>query len=131
MFEINVESKVDINEQYTESRNIVGKKDKYSNLCLKNLIRVVGDSYTKKDIIPLLLIERMDRDNRIRMTLDEMSREFDYPKTGLSTLFTKLKKKDFLKRVKNGEYMINPAISYRGSRMDREDLIEEYHSIGK
>ncbi len=88
-------------------------------------------SYTKKDLIPLMLIEAMDRENKIRMTLDEMAEIFDYPKTSLSTLFTKLKKRDFIQRVRNGEYMINPAISYKGSKPERDQLMEEYNSLSK
>jgi DNA-binding IclR family transcriptional regulator len=86
--------------------------------------------YTKKDMIPILLIEMMDRDNRIRMTLDELSEKLSYPKTSLSSYFGKLKKMDFIKRVRNGEYMINPSISYKGSRMDRESLLTEYIAVG-
>ena len=129
MLEINMESKVDKDQQYTESRSVTVRKDRYSNVCIKNLIKVVESSYTKKDLIPLILIEIMDRNNKVRMTLEEMSERFDYPKTGLSTLFTGLKKRDFLRRVKNGEYMINPAISYKGNRMDRDTLMKEYNLI--
>ncbi|WP_243412017.1 replication/maintenance protein RepL [Peptacetobacter hiranonis] len=131
VLEINSSSKVDVDQKYTESRNLVPKKDKYSNICLKNFIKVVEGSYTKKDLIPLMLIEAMDRENKIRMTLDEMAEIFDYPKTSLSTLFTKLKKRDFIQRVRNGEYMINPAISYKGSKPERDQLMEEYNSLSK
>lgn len=131
MLEINSSSKIDVDQRYTESKNIVKKKDKYSNICLKNFIKVVENSYTKKDLIPLMLIECMDKENKIRMTLDEMSTKFDYPKTSLSTLFTNLKKRDFIKRVRNGEYMINPAISYKGSKQERDQLMDEYNSLSK
>ncbi|EQG76038.1 firmicute plasmid replication family protein [Clostridioides difficile DA00165] len=36
---------------------------------------------------------------------------------------------DFLQRVKNGEYMINPHIAYKGSRADKESLLAEYNQI--
>lgn len=131
MLKINRSSKIDVDQKYTESRNLVTKKDKYSNVCLKNFVKVVEDSYTKKDLIPLMLIEIMDRENKIRMTLDEMSEVLDYPKTSLSTLFAKFKKRDFIQRVRNGEYMINPAISFKGSKPDRDKLMEEYNSLSK
>ncbi len=129
MLEINSSSKIDADQRYTESKDLIQKKDKYSNFCFKNFIKVVENSYTKKDLIPLMLVECMDKENRIRMTLEEMSIKFDYPKTSLSTLFTKLKKRDFLKRVRNGEYMINPVISYKGSKPERNYLMEIYNSL--
>ncbi len=38
-------------------------------------------------------------------------------------------KNGFLQRVKNGEYMINPHIAYKGSRADKESLLAEYNQI--
>nr|WP_312213192.1 replication/maintenance protein RepL [Clostridioides sp.] len=96
---------------------------------MKNYLKVVEKSYTKKNLIPLLLLNLMDKNNKIFMTLEELSKEFDYPKTTLSSNFSDLKKRDFLQRVKNGEYMINPSISYSGSKMDRRKLLDEYNSL--
>ncbi|MBS5787416.1 MAG: replication/maintenance protein RepL [Clostridioides difficile] len=129
MFNSNKTAKKDLEEHYTESRNITLEKNKYSNISLKNYLKVVEKSYTKKNLIPLLLLNLMDKNNKIFMTLEELSKEFDYPKTTLSSNFSDLKKRDFLQRVKNGEYMINPSISYSGSKMDRRKLLDEYNSL--
>ncbi|MDB0439806.1 plasmid replication protein [Clostridioides difficile] len=104
-------------------------KSKYMNVCFKNYIKVAEGMYTKRDLIPIKLINSMDKNNKIRKTLHELSYEFEYPKTSLSSLFTELKKLDFLQRVKNGEYMINPHIAYKGNRTDKENLLEEYNQI--
>ncbi|MDR1774372.1 MAG: replication/maintenance protein RepL [Clostridioides sp.] len=129
IFNFNKSSKMDSNENYTQSKDLFKRKDKYLNVCIKNYLRVIDDIYTKKDMIPLYLIDIMDKNNKIFKTLDELSEEINYPKTSLSSYFTKLKKMDFIKRVKNGEYMINPAIAYKGARYDRECLLEEYTKI--
>ncbi|WP_242840844.1 replication/maintenance protein RepL [Metaclostridioides mangenotii] len=129
IFNSNKTGKKDLEDHYTESRNVLFEKNKYSNISIKNYLKVVEESYTKKDLIPLMLLSLMDKNNKIYKTLDELSKEFDYPKTTLSTNFTELKKRDFLQRVKNGEYMINPSISYRGSKMDRDRLLDEYNGL--
>ncbi|MBU5306233.1 replication/maintenance protein RepL [Clostridioides mangenotii] len=129
MFNSNKIAKKDLEDHYTESRNITLEKNKYSNISLKNYLKVVENSYTKKNLIPLMLLNLMDKNNKIFMTLEELSKEFDYPKTTLSSNFSDLKKRDFLQRVKNGEYMINPSISYSGSKMDRRKLLDEYNSL--
>ncbi|MDI3073372.1 replication/maintenance protein RepL [Clostridioides difficile] len=121
--------KKDLNQEYTESKSLVMNKSKYMNVCFKNYIKVVEGMYTKRDLIPLKLINSMDKNNKIRKTLYELSCEFEYPKTSLSSLFTELKKMDFLQRVKNGEYMINPHIAYKCSRADKESLLAEYNQI--
>lgn len=120
---------MDLNDDYTESRELFSQKGRYTNFSFKNFLKVIEGSYSKKDLIPILLLSLMDKNNKIYMTLDEMSDAFDYPKTTLSTNFSELKKKDFLQRVKNGEYMINPSISYKGSKMDRDSLLDEYNAI--
>jgi hypothetical protein len=129
IFNSNKTAKKDFEDHYTESSNVLFEKNKYSNLSIKNYLKVVEKSYTKKDLIPLMLLSLMDKNNKIYMTLDELSKEFDYPKTTLSTNFTELKKRDFLQRVKNGVYMINPSISYRGSKIDRDRLLDQYNGL--
>ena len=38
---------------------------------------------------------------------------------------------DFLKKVRNGLYMVNPLVSYRGSKYERDKLIKEYNTVYK
>lgn len=72
--------KKDLNQEYTESKSLVMNKSKYMNVCFKNYIKVVEGMYTKRDLIPLKLINSMDKNNKIRKTLYELSCEFEYPK---------------------------------------------------
>ena len=77
----------------------------------------------------MMLISIMDRNNKIMMTLDEISEIMDYPKTSLSVLFGELRKNEFMIKERNGVYMINPLISYKGSKYERDKLVEEYNAI--
>lgn len=72
--------KKDLNQEYTESKSLIMNKSKYMNVCFKNYIKVVEGMYTKRDLIPLKLINSMDKNNKIRKTLYELSCEFEYPK---------------------------------------------------
>lgn len=131
MFKINSSLlKVD-NAGFTESRNVDNKKtlDRFINISPKNYIKVMQEFTPKKSLIPMILISIMDKDNRISMTLDELSDVLDYPKTGLSVIFSEYKKKDFLQKIRNGLYMINPLVSYRGSKYERDKLLHEYNKI--
>ncbi len=131
VFEIyNSGKKVELNE-YPESRNTGYKKEsnRFLNISPKNYIKSISDLSTKKAIIPMLLIGMMDKDNKIMMTLDEISEIIEYPKTGLSNIFGDYKKNDFMIKVRNGVYMINPLVSYRGSKYERDKLYREYSEI--
>lgn len=105
--------------------------ERFINISPNNYIRSFKDTSTKKAMIPMVLISLMDKNNKIYMTLDDLSIELDYPKTALSVLFGQYKKMDFLKKVRNGLYMVNPLVSYRGSKYERDKLIKEYNTVYK
>ena len=121
------------NDRYSESQLVNYKKEheRFINISPNNYIRSLKDTSTKKAMIPMVLISLMDKNNKIFMTLDDLSLELDYPKTGLSVLFGQYKKMDFLKKTRNGLYMVNPLVSYRGSKYERDKLIKEYNSVDK
>lgn len=120
-------------DRYSESQLVNYKKEheRFINISPNNYIRSLKDTSTKKAMIPMVLISLMDKNNKIFMTLDDLSLELDYPKTGLSVLFGQYKKMDFLKKIRNGLYMVNPLVSYRGSKYERDKLIKEYNSVNK
>ena len=120
-------------DRYSESQLVNYKKEheRFINISPNNYIRSLKDTSTKKAIIPMVLISLMDKNNKIFMTLDDLSLELDYPKTGMSVLFGQYKKMDFLKKIRNGLYMVNPLVSYRGSKYERDKLIKEYNSVDK
>jgi len=120
-------------DRYSESQMVNYNKEheRFINISPNNYIRSLKDTTTKKAMIPMVLISLMDKNNKIYMTLDDLSIELDYPKTALSVLFGQYKKMDFLKKVRNGLYMVNPLVSYRGSKYERDKLIKEYNTVYK
>ena len=118
-------------DRYSESQMVNYKKepDRFINISPNNYIRSLKDTTSKKAMIPMALISLMDKNNKIYMTLDDLSEKLDYPKTGLSVLFGIYKEMDFLKKLRNGLYMVNPLISYRGSKYERDKLVKEYNSV--
>lgn len=133
MFDLEHKPRKFNNDRYSESQLVNYKKEheRFINISPNNYIRSLKDTSTKKAMIPMVLISLMDKNNKIFMTLDDLSLELDYPKTGLSVLFGQYKKMDFLKKIRNGLYMVNPLVSYRGSKYERDKLIKEYNSVDK
>ncbi|MDY6230818.1 replication/maintenance protein RepL [Peptostreptococcus porci] len=131
MFEIKENSRRKDNADFTESRVMDSRKsiDRFINISPQNYIKALENSMPKKSMIPIILISIMDRDNRINMTLDELSELLQYPKTGLSVIFGEYKRRDFLRKIRNGVYMINPLISYKGSKYERDKLVYTYNQI--
>ncbi|MDY4129395.1 replication/maintenance protein RepL [Peptostreptococcus porci] len=131
MFEIKENSRRKDNADFTESRVMDSRKsiDRFINISPQNYIKALEDTMPKKSMIPIILISIMDRDNKINMTLDELSELIQYPKTGLSVIFGEYKRRDFLRKIRNGVYMINPLISYKGSKYERDKLVYSYNQI--
>lgn len=133
MFEINNQRIKYDDISSTESRNVrlTESSSRFINISSKNFIKSMEEISSKKSMIPFHLINMMDKNNKINHTLDELSEILSYPKTGLSVLFGKYKKYDFMKKVRNGVYMINPLVFYRGSKYERDKLLEMYSEIGE
>ncbi|SFE15800.1 replication/maintenance protein RepL [Peptostreptococcus sp. D1] len=131
MFEIKQNSRRKDNADFTESRVMDSRKsiDRFINISPPNYIKALEYTMPKKSMIPIILISIMDRDNKINMTLDELSELLQYPKTGLSVIFGEYKRRDFLRKIRNGMYMINPLISYKGSKYERDKLVYSYNQI--
>lgn len=131
MFEISSrKGRIDRTE-YTESRNVdyIKNTNRFLNISPKNYIKAMKDMNSKKSMIPMMLISIMDKNNRVMMTLDELSEVIEYPKTSLSVVFGELRKNEFMVKERNGVYMVNPLVSYKGSKYERDKLLEEYNAI--
>lgn len=131
MFELNRHSRKIDQTEYTESRNVEYRKtsNKFLNVSPKNYVRAMDKISPKKSIIPMMLIGIMDKNNKIIMTLDELAEILDYPKTSLSVLFGEYRKNEFMLKVRNGVYMVNPLVAYKGSKYERDKLMEEYNEV--
>lgn len=116
---------------YTESQNVEYKKnvERFLNVSPKNYVKTMESISSKKAMIPMILISLMDKENKINMTLKELSDLLDYPKTSLSVLFGEYRKYEFMQKVRNGVYMVNPLVSYKGSKYERDKLLKAYAQI--
>ena len=119
----------DIEETKSQQVTIRKKNERFLNISPSNFIKSVDKIYSKKALIPFRMIEMMDKNNKINARLEDLAKDLDYPKTSLSLAITEFRKGDFMKKERNGVYMINPLVSYRGSKYERDKLIKDYNKI--
>lgn len=119
----------DIEETKSQQVTIRKKNERFLNISPSNFIKSVDKIYSKKALIPFRMIEMMDKSNKINARLEDLAKDLDYPKTSLSLAITEFRKGDFMKKERNGVYMINPLVSYRGSKYERDKLIKDYNKI--
>ena len=111
------------------SSNILNKDKNFTKVWVSNYIDVVKEDSLKKDLIPFQLIDIMDKHNKLKFTLVDMSKKLNYPKSKLSVLLKELRGKDFLRRIRNGLYMINPNIAYKSTSENRTIALKEYYGL--
>lgn len=82
----------------------------------KVLAEYIGVTGTATSTILAWLISNKDSNNRIIGTFAVIAKECNTTVPTVSTLFQKLYKKDLLKKVHNGVYMLSPSLLRHGNQ---------------
>ena len=101
---------------------------KFIKLYIEDLSMLKKLSKTEMNVL-LGIFTKASYENQIVLSDDLRKYLMEYANTSkgnLSNVFTVLVKKDILKRVTNGVYIINPDIAFRGKQGNRGKLIIEY-----
>lgn len=64
-------------------------------------------SESKAVDVLLWLLKNRDRDNRIHTTLDTVAAECQVTKVTVNRVFQRLYEKEFLTKIRNGQYQLN------------------------
>jgi len=79
---------------------------------LANFIEVGGEANNK---VLAYLIRHKNSENLVMGTYKSIAKDSDVSETTVSKLFKILQKKEFIKKIRNGLYMINPKMLRYGS----------------
>jgi len=82
----------------------------------KLLAEYIGVAGTATNTVLAWLIKNKDSNNRIIGTFAFIAKECDTTVPTVSTLFQKLYKKNLLKKVHNGVYMLSPSLLRHGNQ---------------
>ena len=74
------------------------------------------------------LILNRNADNKINITQKELSTKLSLSIQTVNLAITNLKRKNFLK-YKNGVYMINPDVIFKGTNEKRMKVLQQYYSF--
>ena len=89
-------------------------------------IELVGN---QKIRLAFWLIENLNKENQITMTYRQISQNSGISLDTVRKTMTILLESNFLKRVNNGCYMINPDVLFKGSRSSRLNVLNQYSDI--
>ncbi len=90
------------------------------------ILSIVGNKKIK--VIEFILSNIRREDNTISMTHREVAKKTGVSLKSVTDTFKILQETNFLKRVRNGLYMINPDILVRGKTKKRINLLIQYNT---
>ncbi|WP_026888117.1 replication/maintenance protein [Clostridium beijerinckii] len=103
----------------------------FSKVWMRNFISTLDLVGNQKTRLAFWIIDHLNKENQLIATFRSMADE-----TGIS-LFTVretmkiLQDSDFLRKVSNGVYTINPDIYFKGTRNARLNILSQYHELGE
>jgi predicted transcriptional regulator len=91
---------------------------------LLNVLEVVGNKKLK--VIKWILNNIDPKTNRIVTTHEEIAKELGITRVVVSQTFKQLIDNNFIKKIRNGLYMVNPDIIIKGNSGKRQNLLIRY-----
>ncbi|MGE2624342.1 replication/maintenance protein RepL, partial [Escherichia coli] len=72
------------------------------------------------------IMQNINSDNLFLMTYDEMAKELSISKPTIVETMKALQSSNFLKKVRNGQYAINPDVIFKGNKTNRLNVLIQY-----
>jgi len=101
-------------------------KDYWERAYAKMLAEYIGVAGTATNNVLSWLIKNKDSQNRIIGTLSFIAKECNTTVPTVSTLFQKLYKRNMLKKIQNGIYMLSPSLLRHGSKTKGAILFKKW-----
>lgn len=111
--------------------NIEDRDFNFTKIWMRNFIStldIVGNQKTK---LAFWVIDNLDKENKLCYTYRQI-----VDKTGMSLDTVRITMKllqdaDFLRKFNNGTYIVNPDISFKGTRNGRLNVLNQYQDMEK
>jgi len=97
-------------------------------LDLLNILEIVGNK--KMKVIEFILTNIRREDNTISVTMREVAKKTGVSLPIVNETFKILQETNFLKKIRNGFYMINPDLMVKGRTGKRMNLLIQYNLTG-
>lgn len=102
----------------------------FHKIWLEHIIHSMDIIGNQKIRFAFWLIDHMNSENQITMTLRQMAQESKMSLETVSRTIKALTDSGFLKRYNMGVYQINPDVIFRGGKNSRMNILLQYNNIG-
>ena len=115
--------------EITIKENIELRDKNFYKFWLQNFMSYINSEFQISHQVFFLLIEKMDKHNKLNMTIDELSKKIKINKRTLYRELNELKRFNLIRKIKNGTYMINPDVIYQSTSENRNIAVLEYNNL--
>lgn len=98
----------------------------FHKLWLGHIIESLDLIGNKKIKILTFIMNNVNSDNMFLMTYDEMAKEIGVSKPTIIETMKALISSNFLAKVRNGQYQINPDVIFKGGKNSRMNVLLQY-----
>lgn len=106
--------------------NIEERDFNFHKLWLEHIVSSLELIGNKKIKLAFWIIENLNRENQLTMTYRQISKNSGISYLTVAETMTALIDSDFLVRVNQGVYQVNPGIIFKGSRSNRLNVLYQY-----
>ncbi|BCC56668.1 replication/maintenance protein RepL [Bacillus cereus] len=106
--------------------NIEERDANFHKIWLGHIIESLDLIGNKKIKILSFIMQNINSDNLFLMTYDEMAKELSISKPTIVETMKALQSSNFLKKVRNGQYAINPDVIFKGNKTNRLNVLIQY-----
>ena len=102
----------------------------FSKVWLRNFVAQMNLVGNQKTRLAWWIIDNLDRENRIICTYRKMADETGMSLSTVRDTMKALQDGDFLRKLGNGAYCVNPDTYFKGTHKARLNVLNQYQEIG-
>lgn len=103
----------------------------FMKIFLMNLLNQIDQVGNKKTSVMFFIIDNLDKDNMFYMTQTEVATELGIGRTTVNESFKILENANFLKKIRDGKYQVNPSSVFKGAGKKRMRVLLDYEAVGR
>lgn len=123
---------IDKNTGEVVKMEVISIEDKdfnFMKIFLMNLLNQIEAVGNKKTSVMFYIIDNLDKNNMFYMTQTEVSKELSIGRTTVNEAFKILENANFLKKIRDGKYQVNPDSVFKGSIDKRMKVMLDYNKV--
>lgn len=101
----------------------------FMKIFLMNLLNQIEAVGNKKTSVMFYIIDNLDSENMFYMTQTEVSKELGIGRTTVNEAFKILENANFLKKLRDGKYQVNPDSVFKGGMNKRMRVMLDYNKV--